>query len=161
MQSRQLERVRAMYEHIIVTLDGSTLAEQALPHAEEFVKAFGSKLSIVSVVEPYVIALPATPAPIPAYNIDTDLEALAEERQDYLDTIRDDMASRGIKAEIVMLRGRPADEILAYTQEQHVNLVIMTTHGRSGLSRFIYGSVAERVLHGSEVPVLLIRSKAV
>lgn len=53
--------------------------------------------------------------------------------------------------------GRPADEILQFAEQNGVDLIVMTTHGRSGLSRFIYGSVAERIIHAAKAPVLLVR----
>lgn len=148
-----------MFKHILVPLDGSQIAEQALPHAEELAKTFGSRLTIISVVEPYVIALPTTPAPVPAYNIDTDMDALVAERDDYLQMIKKEAADRGVDVEIALRRGRPADEILHFAKENQASLIIMTTHGRSGIRRFIYGSVAERVLHSTEVPILLVRTK--
>jgi nucleotide-binding universal stress UspA family protein len=150
-----------VYKHILLALDGSPLSEQALPHAEELAKGLGAKLTVLSVVEPYVIALPATPAPIPAYNIDTDLEALVADREDYLESIRDRLVADGLDADTVIRRGRPGDEIIDCARELGADVIVMTTHGRSGLSRWIYGSVAERVLHTSETPVLLIRAKAV
>ncbi|MDO8681999.1 MAG: universal stress protein [Armatimonadota bacterium] len=146
-----------MYKHILLTLDGSPLSEQALPHAEMLVTALGARLTLLSCVEPYVITLPTAPTHVPVYNIDTDLEALTEEREEYLDILREELAERGVNVSIVTRQGRPADEIQRFTDQEGVDMIVMSTHGRSGISRFIYGSVAERVLHGAKIPVLLVR----
>jgi nucleotide-binding universal stress UspA family protein len=147
-----------MYKHIILALDGSPLAEQAIPHAEVLAEATKAQLTLMSCVEPYVIVIPMVPSPVPAYEINTDLEALVAERQEYLDAIRDMLEARGLNVDVVVRQGRPPDEILQFAQENPVDLIVMTTHGRSGLSRLIYGSVADRVLHGAKVPVLLVRA---
>jgi nucleotide-binding universal stress UspA family protein len=148
----------AMYKHVLVPLDGSTLAEEALPHAEALASVFDSRITLMSCVEPYVISLPMVPTPVPAYDIDMDLDALTADRRKYLDTLRKKLAKKGLSVEIRACRGRGPDEILRFADEKNVDLIVMTTHGRSGIGRFIYGSVAERVIHGAKTPVLLIRS---
>lgn len=78
-----------MYKHILIPVDGSPLAEQALPHAEEIALAAGAEITVISCVEPYVITLPTMPGPVPSYTIDTDVDALAEERKEYLEAIQE------------------------------------------------------------------------
>ncbi|MDO8588817.1 MAG: universal stress protein [Armatimonadota bacterium] len=146
-----------MYKHILVPLDSSPLAEKAIPHAQQLAELTGARITLMSCVEPYVITMPMVPAPVPAYEIDTDMEALVADREEYLEVVRDALAAKPLNVDVVVLRGRPADEILRFVEGNEVDLIVMTTHGRSGLSRFIYGSVAERVLHGAKVPALLIR----
>jgi len=147
-----------MYKHILVPLDGSPLAEEALPHVEALARGFGSRITLMSCVEPYVISLPMVPTPVPAYDIDMDIDALTKDRKEYLDTVREKLVEQGLSVDIEAHRGRASDEILRFADERSVDLIVMTTHGRSGIGRFIYGSVAERVLHGAKTPVLLIRS---
>ena len=147
-----------MYRHILVPLDGSPLAEEALPHAEALARVFNSRITLVSCVEPYVISLPMVPTPVPAYDIEMDLDSLTRDRAEYLNTIREDLVKKGLSVDIEALRGRAADEILRFADAKSVDLIVMTTHGRSGIGRFIYGSAAERVLHAAKTPVLLIRS---
>ena len=147
-----------MYSHILLPLDGSPLAEHAIPYAEDLARKTGAKLTIMSCVEPYVITVPVVPTPIPAYGIDTDVETLANDRLEYLESVREAIHEEGMDVDVALHRGRPPDEILRTVEEKGADLIVMTTHGRSGISRFIYGSVAERVLHGAKVPVLLIRA---
>ena len=147
-----------MYAHILVPLDGSSLAEEALPHAEALARVFHSRITLMSCVEPYVISLPMVPTPVPAYDIEMDLDALTKDRAEYLNTIREELVKKGLSVDIEAHRGRAADEILRFADEKSVDLIVMTTHGRSGIGRFIYGSAAERVLHAAKTPVLLIRS---
>jgi nucleotide-binding universal stress UspA family protein len=147
-----------MYQHILLTLDSSTLAEQAIPHAENLASATGARLTLLSCVEPYVVSMPMVPAPGPVYEIDTDVDALVAEREDYLNVTKEMLTARGLKVSAVVLQGRPADEILHFASHNAVDVIVMTTHGRSGFGKFIYGSVADRVLHGAKIPVLLIRA---
>jgi nucleotide-binding universal stress UspA family protein len=147
-----------MYQHILLTLDSSHLAEQAIPHAENLASAAGARLTLLSCVEPYVIGLPTAPSVAPMYDIDTDIESTVAEREDYMNGIKEMLAARGLKVSVVVLRGRPADEILHYAASNAVDVIVMTTHGRSGFGKFIYGSVTDRVLHGAHTPVMLIRA---
>ena len=78
------------------------------------------------------------------------------ESQDYLSRTADKLKQEGLAVETAILVGRAADEILGYASQNQVDLIIMSTHGRSGISRWVMGSVADRVLRHSAVPVLII-----
>lgn len=147
-----------MYQHILLTLDSSHLAEQAISHAENLASSAGARLTLLSCVEPYVVSLPTTPSVAPMYEIDMDMDAMVADREDYMNGIKQMLAARGLKVSAVVLRGRPADEILHYAANNAVDVIVMTTHGRSGFGKFIYGSVADRVLHGAHIPIMLIRA---
>lgn len=146
-----------MYGKILVPLDGSQLAEKVLPHVAALGKSFGSELTLATVVE---FSLGVTGAKLEAIP-----EALAEtkaaqraEAMLYLMKVQKDLKEQGVNAAVVALDGDVASEIIAYAEQQKFDLIAMATHGRSGIDRFIMGSVAEKVLRGAIKPVLLIRA---
>jgi nucleotide-binding universal stress UspA family protein len=156
-----------MYKSIVVTLDGSKFAEQALPHARACAKAFHSECLYLLAVIPATEFQPIVTAEIyPVFVSDEFVEsqqALVNEFEQslntYLNSVVNDLAKEGIAAIPVIRHGNAADEILAFAREKNVDLIVMSTHGRSGLSRWVYGSIADKVLRGAHLPVLLIRAQ--
>ena len=141
-----------MYRKIVVTLDRSALAEQALTHAVEIAKAFGGRIALLTVV-PVMQQLMQNGSTI---NIDWDAE-VAEDEQ-YLAGVLARVQEAGVQVSSEIRRGDVAEEILRYIEEIGADLIVMSTHGRSGLGRWVYGSIADRVLRHSPVPVLLVRA---
>ena len=146
-----------MYRRIIVPLDGSELAEQALPQAEGLARLTGAPLHLVRVIDP------AGLEPLGTVVLHTDALAmqllLEEERiaaREYLERIKQDMRDREPKVTVEYRQGPAAQELLAITQPG--DLLVMATHGRGGLARWFLGSVAEAVVRRASVPVLLIRA---
>jgi len=82
-------------------------------------------------------------------------EAYRDEASHYLDKIVENLKEKGITARVEVLAGNPAEEILKYSQKNDIDLIIMSTRGRSGISRLVFGSVAEKVIRGSTIPVLI------
>lgn len=141
-----------MYQHILVTLDESELAEQALPHAVALARAFGSTLHLVSVV---AVTSPET---LQIATVATDHEAQLDSVRAYMRGIRKRALEEGVETEWDVCQGDVAEEILRYREQQDCDLIVMSTHGRSGMGRWVYGSVADRILRHSPVPVLLVRA---
>lgn len=81
------------------------------------------------------------------------------EDEQYLAKIEKRLKDAGLKVRYELLMGKPTDAIVEYLTKNPVNLVVMSTHGRSGLSRWVYGSVAEKVLHGTSTPIFLVRPR--
>lgn len=147
-----------MQRQIVVPLDGSALAETILPHAVRLAHATHSTLTLLRVVPLRVLADPLAGAlPAPANTIDTwDADLAAA--HDYLVSVIERLQEEDLTIQIVGVEGEPAQAIVAYAQEHATGLLLaMATHGRSGLGRWVFGSVAERVLHASPVPLLLAR----
>jgi len=71
--------------------------------------------------------------------------------------VKERLTRKGIKARSVVETGQPAERIIEYANEEDVDLIALSTHGRSGMGRWLFGSVADKVVHGSEKPVLLVR----
>ena len=136
--------------HVMVPLDGSELAEAALPYATELAGAFSAKSTLIRVapfsVEAYPMMVPQMYWP----DLDKELVASA---QAYLAKVA---SAAGKPVELHVLQGPRADALLTFAQENAVGLVVMATHGRAGVQRAILGSTADRMLEG-QAPVLLVR----
>lgn len=141
-----------MYKTILVTLDRSELAEQALAHAVAIADAFHAAIELVTVVP--VLDQEA----MLATGVDIDWEREVAQYEEYLRGIVSRVAEEGPKVRSQVRRGDIAEEILRHAQEARADLIVMSTHGRSGLGRWVYGSIADRVLRHASVPVLLVRA---
>ncbi len=151
-----------MYERILVPLDGSKVGEAALPYVEELVSKLAPKvkvevilLQVVSSLSHYIIAGEAS-AQIPYTEKET--EQIQEKARDYLNKVGEGLKSKGATVKTEARTGSAAEEILKFTEEIKADLVAMSTHGRSGLSRWAFGSVTDKVLRGGKVPVLVARA---
>jgi nucleotide-binding universal stress UspA family protein len=149
-----------MYKKIMVPLDGSKLAECVLPHLEVVARGCGTpQVVLVEAVEPLAI-----PYGREVSKIESMAQAQAFEthnRSDagvYLQSIVKQLYQAGINAKAEVLLGKAAETLTDYVQNNEVDLVIIATHGRSGVSRWIWGSVADRLLRSLCVPVLMIRA---
>lgn len=144
-----------MYKKILVPLDGSELAKLALDEAQKLAKFFDSELVLFEVV-PF-LPIYGSPELVTPLIIDEKQKETAEQ---YLASIADDLKQRGFKVSTMVKTGHqvPA-EILDYAKESKVDLIVMCTHGRSGITRWFVGSVALKVLTRANAPVLLIRAK--
>jgi len=136
---------------ILVPLDGSKLAETALAKALDVAQSAGDpKLVLVRAAE--ASAWPGTDP--------TDVQVrVVREAERYLADVKTHLAKRGIdKIQTSVWYGPPASAIVEAARAGDVDLIVMTTHGRSGFGRLIMGSVAEAVLRGTTTPILLLRS---
>ena len=143
-----------MYKRVLLPLDGSALAEQALPHAIAQASHFQAELILLKVVEPFAHARGMSLA---------DLEQIRQQTHtwahEYLERLAADIQQQGILARQVTVDGRPHTGIAEYAETNQVDLIVMSTRGQSGLSRWLMGSVADRVVRGAMVPVLLVRTR--
>jgi nucleotide-binding universal stress UspA family protein len=147
---------------VAVPLDGSELAELVLPHVEALASPQGgtaAEVILVGICEPLV--LPPATSPETAVNWGTAAdEYMANSKKSaeaYLSKTQKGLADAGLKASLEVLEGDPATEIIDYAGKKQVNLIVMATHGRSGIGRWAYGSAAQKVLHGASSPILLVR----
>jgi nucleotide-binding universal stress UspA family protein len=146
-----------MYQKILIPLDGSELAECSLDHAKAI--AQGCRVSDVIIfraMEP--LPLPNLPpmAEAGGGSIRRDIEQEQQEAKDYVLQIQNKLKAEGMPSRAVTVEGAAADEILSYAEQNNIDLIVMSTHGRSGPSRFFFGSVSEKVSRYSRIPVLLI-----
>lgn len=155
-----------MYRRVLVTLDGSMLAEQVLPHVKALLEGRQSVqvylLAVVQLVDYAAASAMAYPmSMLPSRVIDEDAERrrIEEELHNYLRSVEHQLAREGVTVSSEVRFGRPAEEIISFANDMQIDLITMCTHGRSGLARWAYGSVADRVLHAARCPVLLVRAK--
>jgi nucleotide-binding universal stress UspA family protein len=155
-----------MYHRILVTLDGSLLAEQVLPHVKavlEGLKDVHVYLLCVAQMVDYsaasAMAYPMSVLPPRAVDEDAERRRIETDLHDYLRGIEHQLAREGVTVSSEVRFGRPAEEIISFVKDMKIELIAMSTHGRSGLARWAYGSVADRVLHTAKCPVLLVRAK--
>jgi nucleotide-binding universal stress UspA family protein len=143
-----------MYKKIAVALDGSALAECVLPHVKAIAKGCGTpKVVLLRIVEP----LPTWVAP--GVDLDAVQDANVKTAEEYLGKIQAELSKEGLDVEAKVLVGRAAEGICEFTEHNNVDLVAIATHGRSGISRWLVGTVAERLLRRCSAPILLIRPK--
>ena len=128
-----------MYKRVLIPLDGSPLAEQALPHAIAQARRSQAELILLRVLEPFAHARGLSLG---------DLKRIAS-----------DVRQQDVPVQAVIIGGRPHVEIPQYAETNEVDLIVMSTRGQSGLSRWLMGSVADRVVRGANVPVLLVRAR--
>ncbi len=129
------------YKRLLVALDGSELSERAIPYAQAISKTRGSEVILFTVS---IASVEQLDRPMKAY-----LELKAKELQ-----------SQGIKASSAIAYGNVADEIIGFADKNNIDLIIISTHSYSGIKRWVLGSVARKVLYGTSVQVLLIKSNA-
>lgn len=142
-----------MLQHILVGLDGSPLAETILAYVSTLAKGVSADVTLLHVVhlsedmrrdEPYRLLQPM-------------IQQAETQAHDYLHRVAQRLTDAGIKTQSHVAMGEAAAEIVRYAQQDGMDLIALATHGRSGLQRWFYGSVAEKVLHTTYTPLLLIR----
>ncbi|MFC1466356.1 MAG: universal stress protein [Candidatus Brachytrichaceae bacterium NZ_4S206] len=140
-----------MFKKILVPLDGSSFSEEALPHARELAECGNAEIILARVDEPYE---PPPGVFVPATAIPEVVQLTAGE---YLEQLVSRLQLAGFKVSSAVLDGKVPDALLKFAKSEGVDLIVMSTHGRTGLSRLLMGSVAEQVVHGAHCPVLLVR----
>ncbi len=147
-----------MYQTLMVPLDGSELAECVLPHVEALAAGGQVKKVILSQVIPPLFEHTG-------YSVITESQIRQVEEthqgvaEDYLGKVRERLTlAPEIALESHVLFGNVADTLVDFANENHVDLVVMATHGRTGVGRWVLGSVADRILHALSVPVLMVRA---
>ncbi len=149
-----------MYKHILVPLDGSHLAERALEPAFVVAEKFGADLTLLRVMvveETMAVAAGNGPQFLKLNDLREARERV--ESEDYLHAIRGHWQTTGVRIATQVTFGAPPEMIVQVANQMNADLIVMSTHGRSGLNRFLYGSVAEAVLRGTQLPLLLIPVK--
>ena len=147
-----------MYKKILVPLDGSELAEHVLDHVKAVAKGcHDSQVILLQVIEPLLISFKADITVANNYREAEDkFEASVK---DYLSRVAETLKKSGIAVETAIsniTHGSAAGEILSYATENGVDLIVMSTHGKSGSSRWHFGSVSDRVASHSAIPVLIV-----
>jgi len=144
----------ATYQRVVIPLDGSPIAESILPFISRIAGPLDMEVILVRVVPlapEEVVSITSTVGPV-------SVETRAREAQRYLNAHVEELWAKGLRAQASVVIGDPAPEIAAAARKAGADLIAMTTHGRSGLSRLMMGSVAEQVLRLAEIPVFVMRT---
>jgi nucleotide-binding universal stress UspA family protein len=143
-----------MIKRILLTLDGSVMAEQALPAAINYANCFQSELFLLRVINPLTKAYPSGKTPLSAFEFAE--EQLAIIANEYLEKIAADYKEESFPIKVATRIGVPYQEIIKFAQENNIDLIVMCTRGQSGFTRWLVGSITDHVIRGSEIPVLVI-----
>lgn len=141
-----------MLEHILLPLDGSSLAELVLPHALALSEAFKSKLTLLRVVHREMAAnQPGMINPI-------EWQMRKSEAEAYLKSVQSQLANENVKSEVRIIEGSPAQQIIEFAGNEGVDLIVMSSHGSSGVSEWNINSTVQKVLLRAYMPVMIIRA---
>mgnify|MGYP000212134487 CR=1 FL=1 len=149
-----------MLKKIVVPLDGSKLAECALPYAEELATGGNTEeVILVSVTERVQGYRPVEEPKEPTGQtlVPEAVGKMNRQAQRYLGKIAKALEAKGVKVRTEVLLGNPAEEIKIFVDHHNVDLIVMSSHGRSGPSRWTHGSIAEKIFRSSCVPILMVR----
>jgi nucleotide-binding universal stress UspA family protein len=144
------------FRRILVPLDGSELARRALPLAAELAINTNAELLLLSIATPPLIVAPEMVTPVPLY--DATLAVRQEQLRAELGALAAHLAREHIKATPLVEPGLAAEAIVDTAEQRGVDLIVMATHGHSGIRRWALGSVADKVLHATTTPLVLVRA---
>jgi len=161
-----------MFRKVLVPLDGSEMAEVVLPYVENIGACYSAEVILLRVVpipqdrliatvyQPSMVvpgsAEDPVPLPHPVYQ-EQEMASLRAEAERMLAGARRRLGEAGLQPRIEVLFGRPEEKIVEYATKQEVDLIVISTHGRTGFGRWAFGSVAKRVMRATTIPVLMIR----
>jgi nucleotide-binding universal stress UspA family protein len=141
-----------MYRKVVVPLDGSDLAECSLSEVKNILGP-GSDVLFIQVIQP--LSMRATVEVPQEILREAERKNVAAARK-YMEKIAAELKGTGVNVKTEIVWGNPADEIIQYAQKNKADLIVITTHGRSGVSRWAFGSVADKVLRTAAMPVLMV-----
>jgi nucleotide-binding universal stress UspA family protein len=153
-----------MYSKVLVPLDGSEVSERALAHAQSVAGAFGARvylLQVISLSHEYEAVRGAggdSPTAV-EYSLDLARQITASRQtraETYLEATAAQLKKNGLQVETSVRQGSALENITHFVAENGIDLIVMSTHGRGELQRFLVGSVTDRVIRSSHVPVLAI-----
>ena len=152
-----------MYKEILVPLDGSDISASSLPTARQLAEDLGARIHLLQVssqTEEFSVMrgaeLGAMGSDYSQQVLDEVLSAQRDRIERYLNEVGDELASAGLNVVKAVEDGQAADKIVDYAEAAGIDLIIMSTHGRGGVRRFLVGSVTDKVIRSTHLPVLVI-----
>ncbi len=153
-----------MYSKVLVPLDGSAVSERALAHAQNMANAFGARvylLQVISLTHEYEASRDGggEGPSVVEYSLELAQEITAGRQsraEKYLEAVAAQLKSQGIQVDTAVRQGLTLENITTFVEEHGIDLIVMSTHGRGYFQRFMVGSVTDRVIRSSHVPVVAI-----
>lgn len=145
----------AMYQKILVPLDGSKRAEAIMPHVEDLAQCYQAQVVLLQVIEPKPLLIDGTYA-VPDL---VEHEQHLKTAESYLLALQGKLRQKGIEVKTHIAQGPVVTEIIDTAERENADLIALASHGRTGLARVFYGSVAAGILHRVDRPLLLVRSE--
>jgi nucleotide-binding universal stress UspA family protein len=146
-----------MYNTILVPLDGSKRAEAILSHVDEMARKLGSRIVLLTCIEEKLVDPGAMAASVIGQKED-DMAQQTTTAKSYLREVQTKMEQQGLRVSTKIMQGPPVEAILAVAAQEKADLIAIASHGRSGLGRVFYGSVAAGILQRVDRPLLIIRA---
>jgi len=147
-----------MYGTILVPLDGSQRAEIILTHVIELAKKFTAKVILLETVEQKLAYTGDLEISASSAKVDEELAKQIKNAESYIKGVKEKLEQQGIQVTTRIMQGPPVEAIIAMAKEENAELIALASHGRSGLARVFYGSVAAGILQRADRPLLLIRA---
>ena len=144
---------RKLFRNIVIATDGSKNVQRAISHGIEFAKLSGAIVHAL-----YVVNTPSTISENWTAGKETIYKIMKNDGQKAVSKIKEIGEASGVEVREVLLEGYPSNEIIDFAENNNIDLIVMGSLGATGLERFLIGSVAETVVRGSKVPVLVVRS---
>lgn len=145
-----------MYKNILLPTDFSKGSDEAFEHAKDIAKSMGATIHLLHVIQPMVYPTGIEIAHESLVNLEGDLESVAKKNLAKIEKRLNDL---GIDTESTVLMGKPSEQITEYSNRYEMDLVVIATHGSSGLEHFLFGSTTEKVIRKVKVPVLVVHFK--
>ncbi len=150
-------RQKSLLKRILMPLDGSKLGEAAIPYTAVLAQALDAELVLFQAGEIITVSGGFDDGGFYAKPTPQDLDRRKAFGLAYLDGLGKPLIERGLNTSSVLVMGSAADQIMNYSEENDIDLIAMSTHGRSGIGRWVFGSVTDKVLHAGDIPVLVVR----
>jgi nucleotide-binding universal stress UspA family protein len=147
-----------MLKHVLLPLDGSDVAERAVDYARSITDPYEGKITLLSVVDvPESVTMMYAPGGIVGFdNHDVISDKLVPDANQYLEKIEESLRQDGFTVDTAVIIDDPALAIIEKAEKLNVDAIVMSTHGRTGFSRFLFGSVAQKVLGSVDCPVFIV-----
>ncbi|MFA7289305.1 MAG: universal stress protein [Melioribacteraceae bacterium] len=143
-----------MISKVLVPIDFSEYSKNAFKYSVDFVKQFDAELFLIYVVEPIIYPADFSLGQVAIPSIDIDMQKKAEEE---LDSLAKQFINNNLNYKVVIKTGKPFVEINEYAREQDIDMIIIATHGHTGVEHLLFGSTAEKVVRKAPCPVLTLR----
>lgn len=154
------ESPQASLKRLLVALDGSELAKKALPIATRLATQTQGNLHLLRAVLPIEAFYDdLQPVPVPKMQVEEDMQREREDAQEFLEQTAEPLRQSGLTVESIVMSGKAEDVIIEEANRLECDVIVMATHGYGGLERWLLGSVADKVLHATSLPLILVHAK--